>query len=228
MTHDETTEVVNEQPRHVYLYLLMSQVAYTVLYPIIGDALRLTILLEIFLLVALVGGVLPSIADRRGLLVTTVLALLFLLTRWSGILLDIMDLIPLSAIFAVAFFGYVTVVLIRHIFLSSDHVDADLIYGAISVYLLIGVTFGFAYVCLNALAPGSFNGVETEITKPQEVVRDFNYFSFVTLTTLGYGDITPQSHQAGVLAYLEAIIGQVYLTVLVARLVGIHIAQKRF
>ncbi len=228
MTDNETTGVVNEQPRHVYLYLLLTQVAYAVVYPVIGDAVRLTVLLEIFLLVALVGGVLPSIADRRRLVVTTVLALLFLLTRWSSILLDINELIPLSPMFAVAFFGYVAVALMRHIFLASDHVDADLIYGAISVYLLIGVTFGFAYVCLAALAPGSFAGIETELTEPQELVRDFNYFSFVTLTTLGYGDITPQSHQAGVLAYLEAIIGQVYLTVLVARLVGMHIAQKRF
>jgi hypothetical protein len=226
MTQSESSGAVSEQPRHVYLYLLLTQVAYTVLYPIIGDALRLTILLEIFLLAALVGGVLPSIANRRGLLVTSVLALLFLLTRWSGILLDIVNLIPLSALFAAAFFSYVTVVLIRHIFLDSDRVDADLICGAISVYLLIGVTFGFAYVCLNALAPGSFSGVEAGLARPQELVRDFNYFSFVTLTTLGYGDITPQSYQAGVLAYLEAIVGQVYLAVLVARLVGMHIAQK--
>lgn len=226
MTETETAGVVSEQPRHVYLYLLLTQVAYIVFYPIIGDALRLAILLEIFLLAALMGGVLSSLANRRGLLVTSVLALLFLLTRWAGILLDIVNLIPVSALFATAFFGYVTVVLIRHIFLESERVDADLIYGAISVYLLIGVTFGFAYVCLNALAPGSFSGIDAEFAKPQEVVRDFNYFSFVTLTTLGYGDITPQSHQAGVLAYLEAIVGQVYLTVLVARLVGMYIAQK--
>ncbi len=228
MTHDETTGVVSEQPRHVYLYLLLTQMAYAVVYPVIGDVVRLTILLEMFLLIALVGGVLPSITDRRRLAVTASLAVLFLLTRWSSILLDIDDLIPLSAMFAVAFFGYVAVALMRHIFLASDHVDADLIYGAISVYLLIGVTFGFAYVCLFKLAPGSFAVIESELTNPQEVVRHFNYFSFVTLTTLGYGDITPQSHQAGVLAYLEAIIGQVYLAVLVARLVGIHIAQKRF
>lgn len=227
MTDGETTAAMSDQPRHVYLYLLLSQVAYTVLYPIIGDAVRLTILLEIFLLVALLGGVLSSIADRRRLLITTVLSVLFLLTRWSGILLRIDDLYPLSAILGVAFFGYVAVVLIRHIFLASQRVDTDLIYGAISVYLLIGVTFGFVYVCLAAWAPGSFVGIEYDLTAPHEVVRDFNYFSFVTLTTLGYGDITPQSYQAGVLAYLEAIIGQVYLTVLVARLVGMHIAQRR-
>ncbi len=227
MTHDETTGVVSEQPRQVYLYLLLTQVAYTVVYPIVGDAVRLAILLEIFLLIALVGGVLSSIADRRSLLVTAVLGLLLLSTRWSGLVVGIEALVPVSAMFGVAFFGYLTVMLIRHIFLVSDRVDADLIYGAVSVYLLIGAGFGFAYVCLAALAPGSFAGVETELIKSEEIFRELHYFSFVTLTTLGYGDITPQSHQAGVLAYLEAIIGQVYLTVLVARLVGMHIAQKR-
>ncbi len=228
MIHDETTEVASEQPRHVYLYLLLSQVAYTVIYPFIGDAVRVAILIEVFLVAALVGGVLASITDRRGLLVTTALAVLFLLTRWAGILMNIDALIPLSAMFALVFFGYVAVVMIRHIFLASQQVNADLVYGAISVYLLIGVTFGFAYVCLDAVVPGSFAGIEADLGRPHELVRDFNYFSFVTLTTLGYGDITPQSYQAGVLAYLEAIIGQVYLTVLVARLVGMHIAQKRF
>lgn len=227
MTHDDTNGRAIEHPRHIFLYLLLSQVAYTVLYPIIGDTVKLKILLEIFLFVALVGGLLPSVADRRGLLVTTVLALCFLLTRWTGVVLGIDDLVTLSALFAFLFFGYVTVVLIRHIFFASTQVDADLIYGAISVYLLIGVTFGFAYACLAALDPGSFAGVATDFDNPQEVVRDFNYFSFVTLTTLGCGDITPQSYQAGVLAYVEAIIGQVYLTVLVARLVGMHIAQSR-
>ncbi len=215
------------QPRNVYLYLLVSQVALTVFYPLIGDAVRLTIVLEIFLIVALVGGVLPSITNRGRLMVTAGLAVLFLLTRWSGLVLGIDGLTLLSSALAIAFFGYVAVVLMRHIFIDSQQVDTDLIYGAISVYLLIGVSFGFAYVCLAALAPGSFTGIEAQIADPREVIHAFNYFSFVTLTTLGYGDITPQTYQAGVLAYLEAIIGQVYLTVLVARLVAMHIAQKQ-
>ena len=58
--------------------------------------------------------------------------------------------------------------------------------------------------------------------------RDFTYYSYVTLTTLGYGDITPKTPTAKYLATLEAIIGQLYLAVLIARLVGLYIAQEQY
>jgi hypothetical protein len=77
---------------------------------------------------------------------------------------------------------------------------------------------------LETIQPGSFSAGEI-LEQHQRIA--FTYYSFVTLTTLGYGDINPLSPQAGTLAILEAIIGQLYLAVLIARLVGMHISQSR-
>ena len=85
------------------------------------------------------------------------------------------------------------------------------------VYLLLGVVWQDFYVLLDIVVPGSFNS--SLLTE-----KDFLYFSFITLSTLGYGDITPVIGPARALAYTEALIGQLYLTILVARLVGLYIA----
>lgn len=109
-------------------------------------------------------------------------------------------------------------------------VDADAIFGAICVYLFVGVTFALAYAALESLVPGSFASGGQPVSSGAATstsVTEFVYFSIVTLSTLGYGDFVPVSQQARMLAAFEAVLGQVYLTVLVARLVGLHIAHER-
>ena len=74
--------------------------------------------------------------------------------------------------------------------------------------------------------PGAFAGIVTDAGYDQ-LARSLSYYSFVTLTTLGYGDITPQLHYVRVVAWVQAVTGQLYLTILVARLVGTYIAQSQ-
>jgi voltage-gated potassium channel Kch len=110
--------------------------------------------------------------------------------------------------------------------LRAGKITADKIYGAICVYLLVGYAWAFAYAIIEELQPGSFSGPVT--TDPVDYitrVTQMRYFSFITLTTVGYGDIVPQSPVARTFATLEAVIGQIYLAVLVARLVGLHIVH---
>ncbi len=211
---------------HRYLYLFLSQLALVFIYPALQDALTIKILLEVILFIALIGGVLSTITNRERLIVALVLGIAFLATRWLAHPLGSTILVTFSSAAGAVFFLYIATVIILHIFTDRQRVDADLIVGSISVYLLLGVAFGFAYITLGLLAPESFGGLESTQGDPDAIVQPLIYFSFVTLTTLGYGDITPLSQQAGVLAYMEAITGQIYLTVLVARLVGIHIAQS--
>ena len=96
-----------------------------------------------------------------------------------------------------------------------------MIMGAICVYFLIGLIWADVFFILETLQPGSF-----QIPPEQVGQATLDYFSYVTLTTLGYGDITPISAPARSLSLLEAMMGQLYLAVLIARLVGIHIAQS--
>jgi hypothetical protein len=101
---------------------------------------------------------------------------------------------------------------------SREHVDVDTIFAALSGYYLMGLSWALAYALLDLLAPSSFT---TPLDSPFDEAL---YFSFVTLTTLGYGDIAPVAALSRALATTEALVGQVYLAVLIARLVSQYIA----
>jgi Ion channel len=104
--------------------------------------------------------------------------------------------------------------------LGEGRVDGERICAALCVYLLAGIAFGGFFATLEATAPGSLSG-----PAPIEL-DDAIYFSFVTLATLGYGDITPVAAAARALAVLEAVFGQLYLAVLIARLVSLYARER--
>lgn len=108
--------------------------------------------------------------------------------------------------------------------MRSGTIDANSIVGAICIYLLIGVIWALLYVFVNILIPGSFN---VQISGSAYVqLQAFLYYSFVTLTTLGYGDIAPIRETARELSTIEAILGQFYIATLVAGLVAAYITRK--
>lgn len=98
-------------------------------------------------------------------------------------------------------------------------VTSHRIMGAVAVYLLLGLGWEQGYELLHMLRPEAFAGVDANAGP-----EDWIYFSFVTLTTVGYGDITPVSPLARSLAVFEALTGQIYLVVMLARLVALQIA----
>ena len=119
--------------------------------------------------------------------------------------------------------------LIRHIFVTSK-VTADLIKAALCAYLVLGLMCASFFAAIEGLQPGSFHLPEESqsFTTPgfsteQSILQ--TYFSFVTLLTLGYGDVYPVGSVARIAAVLEAFAGQIMMVVLVARLVGVHVAQ---
>lgn len=123
--------------------------------------------------------------------------------------------------------GYLILLIGADVFTTND-VEADTICGSVSVYLLIAGVFASVYSILLLLDPSAFFLPEEPIGVDASLGPDrlMAYFSLITITTVGYGDITPQNELARSLANLEAIIGQVYLTVLVARLVGTHLSAR--
>ena len=106
--------------------------------------------------------------------------------------------------------------------LASGPVDAEHISAALDAYLLVGLAFGAGYWLLEAAMPGSFSlGAGGALTPPRAI-----YFSFVTQTTLGYGDIAPIGEDAQGVVIVQGIGGQMYLAVLVARLVSLYSAEE--
>ena len=123
------------------------------------------------------------------------------------------------------FLGLTAAGLLARVF-RPGRITAQRIQGAVAVYLLLGLIWGFAYSLLELERPGSFELSEPlrpdNVSIHDEHMRHLVYFSFVTLTTVGYGDVTPVSAGARTLAMLEALLGQLYLVILIARLVSLH------
>jgi hypothetical protein len=109
--------------------------------------------------------------------------------------------------------------LLREIF-NAKKITADIIKGGICIYFFIGLFWAILYKLAHDIHPASFS-------TPFIDHLSFFYFSFTTLTTVGYGDITPVSSFARMLTNLEAIVGQLYLVIFLASLIGLHIAEKR-
>ena len=107
---------------------------------------------------------------------------------------------------------------------TDREISANRIVGAVAVYLLLGVLWAVAYTVVDLTWPGSFKGFDAGAGS--EWNSEWLYYSFVTMTTLGYGDISPVSPIAQLLAYLQAIFGQLYIAILVAGLVGAYISDK--
>ncbi|MEE4271960.1 MAG: ion channel [Thermoanaerobaculales bacterium] len=115
--------------------------------------------------------------------------------------------------------------------IDGSRISSEKIYGAVCAYLLIGFLFANVYGFI-ALADTNAFALSTELENhllgsgPSRIHGVLNYFSFVTMSTLGYGDMTPVSQAARTLAWVQAVIGQLYLAVIVAALVGAHIANR--
>ena len=104
----------------------------------------------------------------------------------------------------------------------TGRVDHNKIVGAVCIYLLMGLLWAFAYQIVEVFLPGSMNGLEQG--QWQQNTDDLVYYSLVTLTTLGYGDITPEGPITRFLAYMQAVTGVFYMAILVASLIGIRLA----
>lgn len=126
--------------------------------------------------------------------------------------------VQIANLFVIACFCVLTIVLaLDQVIFSPGPVSLNRVMGALCIYLLLGTLWSLFYAFIEYLIPDAFRYPGHA---PGEVISHFLYFSFVTLTTLGYGDLTPVHPVARTFAYLEAVIGQLFLAVLVAALVG--------
>jgi hypothetical protein len=171
-------------------------------------------LLESFLAAGLLAAILPVSEVRSRPYLLLIMAAVWLmrpLTVWldrptlSALTLGVWTLIGLIAAGVALRFA-----------MRAAHVDAEHLYAALSAYLLAGIYFGLLYWVLEQVVPGTF-ATTNHFSQTSAI-----YFSFVTLATLGYGDITPRGDVARGLAIVEGIGGQLFLAVLVARLVSLY------
>jgi len=218
-TFDTYLREVSERRFLILLVLILSLLVLT---PFLDDFVRTRILMDVFL-TAIFGAIIFAIRSKRShVIIASFLVLPLIISTWSIYFVEFTHMSLLTRIFGALFFAY-AVALILQIIARSNEITRETIYAAIVAYLLIALMWAFLYMVLEVLAPGSFSFPERAIRT--DTMR-FEYFSFVTITTLGYGDIAPLTNKASALVLLEALIGQVYLVVLVAWLVGMHVSRR--
>ena len=207
------------------LALLVTAIVYPIAAEIFGSGL-----LPIVNTALLMASVYAVVNHRWLFRVLLVLVVPILVSNWfvdpydDNEALDLVTSLSNNA-FLFSVLGAVFADVIR-----SKRVTADTIFGAIAVYLLFGVIVAMMFQFLNNIDPGSVVasvGEATTIVERYDQFGEILYFSFVTLTSVGYGDLTPIGPAARSLAMFEGVVGQLYLAVLIARLVGIHVAQEK-
>ncbi|MEE9451402.1 MAG: potassium channel family protein [Gammaproteobacteria bacterium] len=217
--------------RYRLLLLLIALLAMLITFPIVHEQYSAYILiLELFVTILLIMGI-YVISDNRSILTIAILmATLAFTIMWFNIILQSSNLLLFGLLLEIGFFLLTTYTIIRYV-LTYKRVTADKIYGSICGYLLIGIIWAFIYTFIENFIPGSFefnvpiHADYSYLFSHRFYFGQFIYLSFVTISTLGYGDIIPISTPARVFASLEAVAGQLYVAILIARLVGLHISH---
>lgn len=187
--------------------------------------------IELFFALLMITGVSLLINQKKLLIFMSILAVLILL----GILLagytENKVILQLTMFIELTFFLFIFISLLTFIY-SEEKITLNKLYAAVTSYLVLGIIFALIYAIIFVNFPSSFqytvssNLVFTKNFPHPAFFSEALYFSFVTLSTLGYGDWAPMFGPIKMIASLEAIMGQLFIAILIARLVGIQISQS--
>ncbi len=210
------------QSKKRFLVLLCLILGLVVIVPILQRFIAIRIFIDIFLTAIFISMVYTLSYNKVHVIAGVFLAIVMLAALWLQYFDPSKWILPVGMLAGVIFVLMVIASIINLI-LQSEEVCREVIYAAILLYLLAALMWAFIYTFLELVDPASFN---IELNRSDGYLTVFQYYSFVTISTLGYGDITPTTEVARAFSVLEAVIGQLYLVVAVAWLVGMHVSGK--
>lgn len=202
--------------KYRFRILLAAILLLLLIYPFLDyfSLVELSLLLNVFTTLILISCVHAVNDNRHQRIINLTVIGPAIVIGWGHELTQFKLSLEVAIILQIVAFGIIIYHLLGYA-MRRGRVDGEKIAAAVSVYLLLGVVWQDFYVLLDTLMVEPFNTANLSR-------EDFLYFSFITLSTLGYGDIAPAIGPAQALAYTEALVGQLYLTILVARLVGLY------
>ena len=207
---------VNDYGLHILLVALLalmfvapSLVAAGLLHPLV---------VHLFFALTVVSGVMTVVRRGRLPVLTLLFALLTVAVRFAEVRVGLTTITILDSLLSGVVIAVFVALILAQVFREGP-VTVHRIEGAVAVYLLIGLLWGCAYRAVWLLVPDAFNITTGHLNDPMTLY----YFSFVTLTTTGSGDILPIAPAARGLAAMEALIGQLYPAILIARLVSLQL-----
>lgn len=203
-----------------FSFLLLAILLMFALRPFLEPFVRISLLTDVFFSLVMLTGILAIGYRKRDYVLSFSTAIPALFLSWTAELFHVPAVKLPAGIFAALFFALALTLLLSHVNKQRE-VTRDVVMGAVCAYFLIGIIWAYIYSFLEKASPGAFSLPGGMIPSPV----NFIYYSFITLTTVGYGDILPVSSPARSLAVLEALLGQMYLAVTLARLVAVQISQ---
>ena len=210
--------------------LLIALLSYVGLHPLVLGGIGARIAGGLIVALILVAGTVAASRSRIHRLISLVLAILALGLQGAWLATRNIDIeAAVMAVFAL-FCLYTALVILRHV-LSFGPLYADRVHAALSVYILLALSWAGAYAFIEVVAPGSFSfpGTSSGVPAPAGayLMAHLVHFSIATLTSTGYGDVTAIGPFARSFAQLEQLVGVFYITVLISRLVGLYASQDR-
>jgi hypothetical protein len=190
------------------------------------DLLQNGRIVEAIMLIAVFAAAMLVVSDRRQVLMATLFAMVpAVIGVWLNGLTLRTDHPSFLAASGLVFVGFAIVKLVGNV-LRAREVNAEILSAAVAAYLCLGILWSFGYTLIAQAVPGSFHYLPG--SGAVETMRGFNslYFSFCTLTTIGVGEVIPNSGAAKILVMTEATCGMFYMATLIARLVAIYPSRR--
>jgi len=217
--------------KYRYGALLAALVITIFVFPFLTSNKKLVLWLFQLVSIGLFATALHAVSRQRKILViAVVLGVPMLIGGVLGESLQVEVAFSVGSAFRALFLTFLIVAVFSDIW-RRDRITMDAIFGACTIYLLIAFAGGAAYSLLESLAPGSFDlsaspALAGEAGGRAAMMSELSYFSIITMTTVGYGDIVPVSPPARALAGLQGLVAQLYLAIIIARLVSLEITHR--
>jgi len=203
-------------------YLLASLVLLLIFLPLLTSPETSRFWVYCLLTLIMISGPL-SIATRRvDFYLALILGVMMVSTSWLGTFINHTLLEAIDRGTTIVFFAMLGFLIFRQYLFGNHEVTSETLIAAVNAYLCIGIMYAFAYQYVGEADPSAFAGTFMESGD----FEGFVYLSFVTMTTLGYGDIAPKTELSAILTYSQAVVGQLYIALTIARVVGIVVAQE--
>jgi hypothetical protein len=206
--------------------LLIFTMAYLFVVSALGDFGFGDLLADLFFSFIIVTGLMATFRQRWLGILAAILAVAGLFLTWQQEIHPLAGLALLDTVIRLLFLGLLLAVLVVQVF-GAGPVTAHRIRGAITVYLLLGGMWALLYQMAALTIPHAFHLPASLAGSDPLPQRVLTYFSFVTLTTTGFGDITPTHSLTRTLAMFEALTGQLYLVITLARLVSLAVMEQK-